>query len=298
MAVRLGYACVNTLLPSTSRTTRLDRADPQRLLDLARANLAALYDILRWNRAQRIPLFRISSGIIPFGSHPINRLPWWEILQPELKAAGDLIRQEGLRVSMHPGQYTVLNSTREEVVAASLAELEYHARFLDALSLDSSHKIILHLGGAYGDKPESMRRFAANFTRLSPGMQRRLVLENDEKVYTLADALAQSAEIGIPVVFDVFHHGWNPSFQPESLRTLIQRAAATWKPADGRQKIHYSNPWPGKPPGSHSQSVDLDAFAQFYMQVQDLDLDIMLEVKDKEQSVLALYQQIPALRAG
>jgi hypothetical protein len=53
----------------------------------------------------------------------------------------------------------------------------------------------------------------------------------------------------------------------------------------------------GKPPGSHSRSVDLDSFAGFYTQISDQGLDIMLEVKDKEQSVLAVYDRFPELRA-
>lgn len=296
MYVRIGYACVNTRLPSTSRTTRLDRATPERILDLARANLAALMEILRWNRDHGITLFRISSGVIPFGSHPANTVPWWDLLSRELSEIGALIRASGMRVSMHPGQYTVLNSPRSEVVAASLAELEYHARFLGSLGLDFTHKLILHLGGVYGDRAAALDRFAANFTRLSHSARRRLALENDEKNYTLAQAIDLSARIAAPVVFDIFHHAWNPSFPGDDLIALLARAAATWQPGDGRQKIHYSNQWPGKQPGSHSQTVDPAAFAEFYAQVRNLPLDIMLEVKDKEQSVLLLHDRFPDLR--
>lgn len=296
MTIRLGYACINTQLPSSNHTTRLKYVTPERLIDLSRQNLEALQTVLRWNQAHGVRLFRISSEVIPFGSHPVNNLPWWEILRPEFDAAGEIIRAAGMRVSMHPGQFTVLNSPRAEVVAASIAELEYHARFLDSLGLDPAHKLILHLGGVYGDKPAAVARFAANFERLSPSVQARLVLENDEKSYTLADALQASSQTGSPVVFDVFHHSWNPSFAGEPLRALIERAAATWGAHDGPPKLHYSDPWPGKPPGSHSQSVDLQAFGAFYRQVSDLTLDVMLEVKDKEQSVLRLMEAFPELR--
>jgi UV DNA damage endonuclease len=296
MSLRIGYACINTGLPSSNRTTRLDRATPERLLELARINLGALDTILRWNVAQGIGLFRISSEVIPFGSHPVNRLPWWELLQAELSGLGALIRATGMRVSMHPGQYTVLNSIRPEVVESSLVELEYHTRFLDSLGLDSSHKIILHLGGVYGDKPGSMARFVENTARLSAGARSRLVLENDERSYTLEDALWVSGCCGCPVIFDLFHHGWNPSLPGLDLRGLLAAAGKTWGPRDGRQKMHYSDPWPGKPRGSHSFRVDVEAFGRFYAQAKDLDLDVMLEVKDKEQSVLRLYEVYPELR--
>jgi UV DNA damage endonuclease len=295
MNVRVGYACVNTQLPSSSRTTRLDRVTPERILELSRANLAALADILRWNINHHISLFRISSGIIPFGSHPANSVRWWQVLRPDLEEVGTLIRENGMRVSMHPGQYTVLSTPRPEVAKASLAELEYHARFLDSLGLDYTHKLVVHLGGVYGDPAAAMDRFAANFARLSKSPRRRLVLENDEKNYKLAQAIELSSRIGTPVVFDIFHHSWNPSFPQDDLLGLISRAAATWQPHDGRQKMHYSDQWPGKQPGSHSQSVDLDAFARFYAQVRHLPLDVMLEVKDKEQSVLLLHEVYPEL---
>lgn len=296
MSVRIGYACINTQLPSSNRTTRLDRATPERLLELTRANLSALDTILRWNVANGIGLFRISSDVIPFGSHPVNTLRWWELLDGELAGLGEIIRAAGMRVSMHPGQYTVLNSNRPEVVHSSLVELEYHARFLDSLGLNPSHKIILHLGGVYGDKPASMARFVQNSGLLSPGALGRLVLENDERSYTLEDALWVSERAGCPVIFDVFHHGWKPSLPHLDLRGWIAAAGATWGAADGRQKMHYSDPWPGKPVGSHSFSVDVEAFGRFYEQVRDLDLDVMLEVKDKEQSVLRLYEVYPELR--
>ena len=62
-------------------------------------------------------------------------------------------------------------------------------------------------------------------------------------------------------------------------------------------KLHYSDQWPGKPPRAHAATVDVEAFRRFYERIADFALDIMLEVKDKEQSVLKLYQMIPGLRA-
>ena len=296
--IRIGYACINTTLPSTNKTCRVANASPDRVIELARQNLIALAEILRWNDAQGIRLFRISSEIIPLASHPAVSVPWEEILRPELEQAGTLARQFGIRLSMHPGQYTVLNSPRPEVVEASLAELEYHARFLSALGMDHTAKLVLHLGGVYGEKDAAMERFAANFARLSEDARRRLVLENDERSYTAADALALSARIGAPVVFDVFHHRYNPSLEGLPLRAIIDRAAETWGKQDGPPKLHYSDPWPGKPPGSHSQSVDAESFGAFLAQIRDMQVDVMLEVKDKEQSVLAIYERWPDLRVG
>ena len=68
--VRLGYACVNTQLPSSARTVRLANATPERLRELIAANLDALEAILRWNAEHDIAVFRLTSNLIPLASHP------------------------------------------------------------------------------------------------------------------------------------------------------------------------------------------------------------------------------------
>lgn len=290
--MRIGYACINTQLPAPNRSCRLKNATPARILDLAAENVSRMEPILRWNLRHGIKLFRISSDVIPFGSHPINRLAWRDMLAPQLNRLGKYIRAHGMRVSMHPGQFTVLNSPRPEVVDASVKELAYHASFLDALGLNDQHKIVIHLGGVYGDKAQSLKRFIAAGNELSGRIRARLVLENDERCYSIADALHAAAAIGVPVVFDVFHHRWNPAFKDRSLRSIIQTVARTWRRRDGRVKIHYSNQWPGMPPGTHSRTINIRAFRKFHDEIGALDLDVMLEVKDKEQSVLKLMRSL------
>ena len=76
--VRLGYACVNTQLPSSARTARVANATPERLRELIAANLDALEAILRWNAEHDIAVFRLTSNLIPLASHPANSLAWWD----------------------------------------------------------------------------------------------------------------------------------------------------------------------------------------------------------------------------
>src|SRR5690349_4995275 len=117
---RIGYACVNTQLPPAGRTCKLANATPERIVELGRENLRALRTILEWNAAHGIAVFRISSDAIPFGSHPKNTVDWVTELRAEFAAAAEVIRREKLRVTVHPGQFTVLNSMREDVACASL----------------------------------------------------------------------------------------------------------------------------------------------------------------------------------
>lgn len=293
--IQLGYVCVNTELPRPDRTCRLKNASPSRLLELSASNLEALMGILRWNAERGIVVFRISSDTIPFGSHPVNTTRWEKVLAGELREVGALIREPGFRVSMHPGQFTVLNSDRPQVVEDAVGELEYHGRLLEAFGLGSAAKIVLHIGGVYGDKAASLDRFVAGYDRLSTGVQRRIVIENDERSYDLADVLSLHERIGAPVVYDLFHGSIKPSLEDLSEREKVVRAGRTWSGEGRPQKIHYSDQAPNRTPGTHSESVDVEAFHRTVMRLDGLDLDIMLETKDKERSVLAARQGIPAL---
>lgn len=114
-------------------------------------NLAALERMIDYNRKNDIKLFRISSDLIPFGSSPINALAWPEI-RKTFDRIGAKIRKNGIRVSLHPGQYTVLNSPTEDVGERAIADLIYHDKILAALGTDTTNKIVLHVGGIYGDK--------------------------------------------------------------------------------------------------------------------------------------------------
>lgn len=283
--MRLGYACTNTQLPSAARTLRLARVTPERIHELSAANLEALVTILRWNAEHDIQVFRITSDLIPFGSHEANTFDWRTALSDELHAAGELIRESGARISMHPGQYTVLSSQQPHVVERAIDELEYHASLLCGLDLDASHKIVLHVGSGAADVSAAGARFAAAYARLSPAVQARLVLEHDER-WPLADVLGLAEPLAVPVVFDAFHHELAPSLDELDLRAAVLRTAETWRNIDGRQEVHFSTQQPGKRPGAHAEQLDLEAFAAFAGAVGDLPLDCVLEVKDKEQSVL------------
>ena len=293
--MRIGYACVNTQLPSSARTVRLANATPGRLLELAEANLDALEAILRWNDEHGIQVFRVTSNLIPLASHPVNTVAWWDELDGRFAELAALVARAEARLSMHPGQYTVLSSPREPVVAASVAELDYHDRLLSALRLDRSHKIVLHVGSGAADPDAAAARFAAGFARLSPGAQSRLVLENDER-WPLDRVLPLAAQVGTPVVFDAFHHELAPTAAELGVRDAVLAAAATWRPQDGRQEVHFSTQEPGKRPGAHAESLDLDAFEAFAEAVGDLPLDCVLEVKDKEQSVLRARERLSRSR--
>lgn len=242
--------------------------------------------MIDYNVQNDIRLFRISSDMIPFASHSVNAIPWWDDYKDLLDRIGSKLKQVGVRVSMHPGQYTVLNSKDETVVKNAIKELEYHTRFLDGLGIDQSGKLILHIGGVYGDKEQAMRQFVKNYIRLPDSVKRRLVIENDDKNYNIQEVLEISAATGAPVVFDNLHHQVNPPQVLKSEIEWIQDCKETWSGKDGNQKIHYSQQKEGAPAGAHSDTIDSKVFLEFYKQLPDQGIDIMLEVKDKNLSAV------------
>ena len=284
--MRIGYACLALGVKGSQLSScTMKNADAARLTDLIRQNLSALERMVDYNLENGIRLYRISSDLIPFGSSPVNRLDWPRLFQEDFHRIGEKIRAGGMRVSMHPGQYTVPGAPDEGVAARSVEDLAYHARVLDALGMGADSKIILHLGGVYGDKKTALERFRARFDGLEPAIRRRVVLENDEKCYNIEDALEIGLRLRTPVVFDNLHNEVNPAGALDA-RDWIDACRETWKPPDGPQKIHYSQQDPLKKPGGHSSTIGVRQFLDFVEALDLEDLDIMLEVKDKNLSAV------------
>lgn len=286
--MKIGYACLVVGVPDTTmKTTRKANATDERLTELIQNNLASMENMIDYNIKHGIKMYRISSDIIPFGSDlEMNQLDWVNLFTENLKQLGKKIRDHDIRISMHPGQYTVLNSLDEGVVNRAVVDLEYHTQFLDALEVNDSHKIILHIGGVYGDKDAAKSRFIEVYKRLSDRVRARLIIENDHSLYTVSDVLEISEATGAPVVYDNLHNACNPSDPTVSDAEWIKKAKETWKSADGRMKIHYSQQKTGGRLGAHTDTIYIEPFMAFYEEVAPLNVDIMLEVKDKNLSAV------------
>ncbi len=280
--MNIGYACIALGVPGTQlKTCRLAGATYDTLLRLVAHNLSALEAMLKYNAREGICLFRICSDLIPFGSHSAVRFPWAEIFAARLDALSSFIRQHGMRVSMHPGQYTLLNAKDAGVTQRSIDDIRYHASLLNALGTDHAHKIVLHIGGTYGDKAQSVQRFKSHFQELDTSLRQRIVLENDDRHYHIGDVMETASALGIPAVFDSLHHAVNSCGGSDAY--WIEVCRPTW---DSRQKIHYSQQAAGKKAGAHSDTVHVQEFMDFCGGLPDRDIDIMLEVKDKNLSAV------------
>ncbi|MBC7765271.1 MAG: UV DNA damage repair endonuclease UvsE [Hyphomonadaceae bacterium] len=283
----IGYACmVIGEANTTISRCLLKSANDDTLRAMTHANLLALEAMLDYNVRNSILLFRISSDIIPFGSHPANTLYWQNEFNDVFNRLASKIKNAGMRVSMHPGQYTVLNSPTPQIVQNAVIDLKYHALFLDSLQTDACSKIILHVGGVYQDKRTAMDTFMTHYEALPDNVKRRLVIENDDKNYSVEDVLDISKHTQIPVVFDNLHHAIKPPIQNRTVDEWLDLCRQTWRVADGKQKIHYSQQKIGGMQSAHSNTIQVRAFMDFYNDLLDKSIDIMLEVKDKNLSAI------------
>lgn len=282
--MKIGYPCINTSVECRgNRTFRLASYSEEKLVATAGANIECLQAILHYNISHGILFFRISSDIIPFASHPVMDTDWQDYFRNELREAGEIVRSSGMRISMHPDQFIVLNSPREEVVSRSIAELEYHADLLDLMHLDASAKIQLHAGGRYGDPEPARNRFVSVYReRLPEKVKKRLVIENDDRNYPVRDCLDISEKTGVPVLFDYFHH--TLLSHGEDLPGLLEKTFATWHGPHGIPMVDYSSQEQGLRPGTHARTLDRLDFIDFIQKSENYDFDIMLEIKDKEKS--------------
>ena len=283
--MKIGYPCINRTLGCVgARTFRLGNYSLDRLDEAVRNNLECLETMLRFNVEHGVLFFRITSDLVPFASHPDVEPLWVNRYADELRRIGSFIRAYDVRIDMHPGQYTLLNAKETRIVENAIRDLEYHCQILDQMGLDKTAKVQIHVGGVYGDRSASMRRFAEAFGQLAAPIRRRVAIENDERSYPLADCLEISEATGCPVVFDVYHHSLLN--QDEPLHEALNAAAETWEVTDGLPILDYSSSLPGGRFGRHADTLDPEDFEQFLRRTYPYDFDVMLEIKDKEISAL------------
>lgn len=279
----IGYACSNLTLQelygitparNCRISTLLKQDDPiQYCVELAKQNLADTLKILKWNKEHKIYMYRLSASMFPFATH--KDFSWrLEHLQREVEEIGEFIRNNKMRVSSHLPQFINLGSPNQEVVQKSITDLEFHTDFFDKMKLSPENKIIIHVGGVYGSRSETQQRFVQVYNSLADNIKKRLVVENDEKSWTIKQIMKIHKACGITVLIDYLH--WQLNHEPAlTWDEDLQLALSTWKE---RPKIHYSEQDPDKNPGAHSFCIENI--------ITSPDFDTMVEAKGKEKAIL------------
>lgn len=289
--MKIGYACQNILLSAnTNNTFRLTSYSESKIKITIEKNFNDLFEILDYNIKNKILFFRIGSSFIPFASHPVSKFDWEREFEVDFIKASKIIKENKIRISMHPGQFVVLNSKRKEVLESSIREIEYHAKFLDLLNLDNTAKIQIHVGFPQGNKENAKIDFVKNFLKLSDSAKKRIVIENDEYYFDIDDCLEISNKLKIPIVFDTFHYSILNKGKP--LREVFDIVSKTWKEKDGLPMVDYSSQDPNGRLGKHCSHINIDDFRKTISELSGNEFDLMLEIKDKEKSAIQVITSI------
>ena len=290
--------------------------------DIALANAKDLLTILKWNEQHGMRLFRVGSELFPRWNHyELHDLPGIDEITRHLRAAGDYAKQHGHRITTHPGMFHILGSPDAVIVDNSTVSLERHSELFDLMGFAPSfdNLINIHIGATYNDKAGTIARWLRNYERLSDSCRARLVVENDDKasMYSVRELYEYlHVPTAIPITFDYWHHTFNTGDLTE--REAFFLARETWDRHNITQCTHYSESrrreaqiliermfahhnialedlpkWPT----FHKQykeftKIKEQAHADFITRLPNTygvaDLDIEVEAKAKEQSLLQL----------
>jgi len=310
------YTTGTTTIAWLSRQSRA--VAEQKLWDLMVSNIEATRKLVEkvGTLDESLRMVRLSSDILPVYTH-IDWTSFWSRSDVVVYCGrhfghiGKLARDLGVRLSFHPGQFTVLASANDNIVDASIKEFEYHADMARWMGYGKSFqdfKINVHISGKRG--PQGIRDVLG---RLSPEARNCITIENEENSWGLDDCLTISD--CVPIVLDIHHH-WIHSgtyLDPNDVR--ITRIMDSWRGV--RPTCHYSvsredvlvehctNTMPDRDVlvASGRNKQKLRAHSDFYWNTAvnywalsfNDNFDIMCESKGKNLASFELYDRLKQL---
>jgi UV DNA damage endonuclease len=249
-------------------------------------------------------MFRMSSATVPYGTHPdLPELDYRRQIgecEADLVELGAKAERYGIRLSTHPGQYSVLNSETPEIAAKARLDVEQDALLLDTMGAGPEAVVVIHVGARGSDRTAALDRFARSYEQLSERTQRRLAVEHDERLFDVADVLGLHARLGCTVIFDHHHHRCNVAPGYEDPARAIDEVCATW-PAGVRPKLHLSSPRTELRADGRAPLLDQHSDFVTPWDLRDLldaagrEVDVMIEAKAKDLAVIWLRKQLERL---
>jgi UV DNA damage endonuclease len=216
-------------------------AAEQKLWDLMKGNIESVRKLVErvGTLDENLRMVRLSSDILPVYTEPVWSR-FWRL--PDIRAycerafgdVGDLARERGVRLSMHPGQFTVLASDNPDIVNRSIEEFEYHAdmaRWMGYGRTFQDFKINVHISGRQG--PAGIK---AALKRLSPEARNCLTIENDEISWGIDSSLELVNDCAL--VLDIHHHHIHTGEYIEANDERVKKIIDSWRGV--RPVIHYS----------------------------------------------------------
>lgn len=319
MSLILGYACHNDSLEdkgihfkTTRQETIVNKEKEKKgsgwlyVMELLRSNLEAIKQMMLFNIKYGIKLYRMPSDICPHLTNPRflkagakydelaydiseTRSLWREI--------GDMAIENDIRLTFHPDIFVVLNTPNENILIKTFRDLYAHSLWISYLyenvPEDKAPVIVMHGGGVYGDKDASIKRWITNFRRLPQSIRKYIVIENDEKSYSIEDVIGIAQITKIPVVYDIFHHFCYIGQKPISaieFNEIFTEVLKTWP--NKNPKMHISEQRKDARMGTHSDYVrTIPKFLINAPKKFGINLYLMVEAKAKEKAVLYLKKK-------
>ena len=304
--IQLGLCCLNMTLrgqnPSifSSRKMIIRTIKQKGIESLKQKIIQNLQDVLTmmdWNEANGIKVFRLSSEMFPHKTNPKVQDYSFDFAIDLLRAIGEKSKQLNQRLTFHPGQYNVVGTPNLKTFQQTCRDLKYHADVLDLMNLDQNSVMVVHGGGIYGDKEKTKERWCQQYKMLPENVQKRLVLENCEKCFSIKDCIDIHKKINIPIVFDTHHYNCYKLLHPDEHfkhpSYYIPDILLSWMRKNIKPKFHVSEQGPGKC-GHHSNYIE--NIPDYLLEIPNkynVDIDIMIEAKMKELAIMKLYEKYP-----
>lgn len=305
MRIRLGYVAIALNLPKVTSSSTLTfkryssmNSDEERLNKLKKvtySNIIDLEKILKYNIKNNIHFYRITSNLIPLATHPEVMWDYRKYFKKDFEYIGKIINDNNLRIDIHPDQFNVINTDRESVFLNTSKNLTMQANFLEDINCKDA-KMVIHIGGVKGGKEKAIERFITNFKKLPGIVKNKLILENDDKIFTAKDVLYICKILNLPMVLDIHHHNCNNN--GEDIDRLLNDIFNTWKNEKLQPKIHFSTPREFENDRRHSDYIDAKEFLKFIYLIKDnvnKDVDVMIEAKKKDLALQRLVSDIKDL---
>lgn len=213
----------------------------ERLWDLMKHNIESAKQVVTklGTLEPELRMMRLTSDFLPAYTHNDYRAFWqrYEVkryAEQEFAKVGEIARRDNVRLSFHPGQFTVLASENPGIVENAIEEFEYHVDMIRWMGFGKTFgdfKCNVHVAGKRG--PEGMRE---TYAKLSPEARNTITVENEENSWGLEACLSLSDII--PTVLDIHHHWIREGEYIQADDDRVKRSIDSWRGV--RPVIHYS----------------------------------------------------------
>lgn len=299
MQINLGYVGnPSTLLDIYSHSLtfkEFSKYENNKGLDLLtkriKLNFKNFEKVLKYNYDNKIKFYRMTHTMFPLLTHPSININYKEVFKEDFKRLKEKINKYNIRIDTHPDEFCLLTSDKDIVTNNSIDILKFHLEIFKLLGING--RCVLHIGSSKPTKEEALNRFKDNFNKLPKELKNLIILENDDKTYTVSDTLTLCEELKIPMVLD-YHHFICNHDKNEKINKLLPRIIKTWDNTNLNPKMHFSTSLNSKQKRNHSTYLNYNFFIKFLKLLKPLnaDIDIMLEAKGRDEALFRLIRQL------